>query len=88
MKMRARSEESCVPFQYLKDLHDLHENWLINGQFYRPGQVLVLDADLDLEKIGSEYIRSENSILQPILIENTNKMSLTTSPSKHERNLY
>lgn len=39
IKKRARDEESCVPLQYLKDLHDLHENWLIHGQFYRPAQV-------------------------------------------------
>lgn len=39
IKKRARDEESCVPIEYLKDLHDLHENWLIHGQFYRPSQV-------------------------------------------------
>jgi deoxynucleoside kinase len=88
MMERARSEESCVPLQYLKDLHELHENWLIHGQFYRPAQVLVLDANLDLENIGSEYARSEHSILRPILIENTNKMSITASPSKRERDMY
>lgn len=88
MKARGRSEESAVSFQYLKDLHELHENWLIHGQFYRPAQVLVLDANLDLENIGSEYIRSEQSILRPILIDNTNKMSITASPSKRERDMY
>jgi deoxynucleoside kinase len=81
IKKRARDEESCVPFEYIKDLHDLHENWLIHGQFYRPAQVLVLDANLDLENIGREYQRSENSILKPIMIENTNQ-GITASPSK------
>lgn len=87
MKARARSEESCVPYQYLKDLHDLHENWLIHGHHYRPAQVLVLDANLDLESISAEYQRSERSILRPIVIENTNSM-ITASPSKRERDLY
>lgn len=81
IKKRARDEESCVPFDYLKDLHDLHENWLIHGQFYRPGQVLVLDANLDLENITEEYVRSELSILKPIMIENTNQ-GILASPSK------
>lgn len=81
IKKRARDEESCVPFEYLKDLHDLHEKWLIHGQFYRPGQVLVLDANLDLENITEEYVRSELSILKPILIENTNQ-GILASPSK------
>lgn len=87
MKARARSEESCVPLEYLKDLHDLHENWLIHGNFFRPGQVLVLDANLDLGNIGAEYARSEESILRSIRGEN-NKMAVTASPSKSEREMY
>lgn len=82
MKERARSEESCVPLEYLKQLHDLHENWLIHGLFERPAPVLVLDANLDLNNIAAEYKRSEMSILNPILIENTNQQSILTSPSK------
>lgn len=90
IKKRARDEESCVPFEYLKDLHDLHENWLIHGQFFRPAQVLVLDANLDMENIGSEYQRSESSILGgPIMIDNTNQgilKGILASPSKrHDR---
>lgn len=73
IKKRARNEESCIPFDYLKDLHDLHEKWLIDGKCYRPGQVLVLDANLDLENITEEYVRSELSILKPIMIESNNQ---------------
>lgn len=31
LKERARSEEACVPFSYLKRLHDAHEHWFIHG---------------------------------------------------------
>lgn len=86
MKARARSEESCVPFEYLKDLHDLHENWLVHGHFTRPAPVHIVDANLDLDNIIPEYIRSEKSILRPhsaIHIENTNHQAcLAASPSK------
>ncbi|XP_058468047.1 deoxynucleoside kinase isoform X1 [Malaya genurostris] len=85
MKKRARCEESCVPLKYLQELHDLHENWLIHGTFPRAAPVLVLDADLDLNNISSEYKRSETSILKPILIENTNQHQILTSPSKRTR---
>lgn len=91
MKARARSEESCVPFEYLKDLHELHENWLIHGQFFRPAPVLLIDANLDLDKIINEYIRSEKSILRSIPaihIDNTNQACLAASPSKRDRGLY
>lgn len=39
MKKRGRSEESTVPLEYLHQLHELHENWLINGHQYRPAPV-------------------------------------------------
>lgn len=45
IKKRARDEESCVPLEYLKDLHELHENWLIHGQFYRPAQVSLTESE-------------------------------------------
>ncbi|XP_053683752.1 deoxynucleoside kinase isoform X2 [Sabethes cyaneus] len=85
MTKRARSEESCVPLKYLQELHELHENWLIHGAFPRAAPVLVLDADLDLNDISSEYKRSETSILKPILIDNTNQQSILTSPGKRSR---
>ena len=51
-------------------------------------QVLVLDANLELDDIGSEYKRSELSVLKPIMIENTNH-GITASPSKRtEREMY
>lgn len=84
VKLRARDEESCVPIQYLSDLHDLHERWLIHGEFYRPAPVHVIDANLGLDKIIDEYQRSEPSILRKhssIYIENTNH-GVTVSPSK------
>lgn len=57
----------------------------------------MLDANLDLDNILSEYQRSETSILKPmidseyresILIDNTNQ-GITASPSKrNEREYY
>lgn len=41
MKMRGRSEESSVSLDYLKQLHDLHENWLIHGRKHRPAPVII-----------------------------------------------
>lgn len=39
MKVRGRAEESSVSFDYLKQLHDLYENWLIHGRGERPAPV-------------------------------------------------
>lgn len=39
MKTRGRAEEASVSFDYLKQLHDLHEDWLIKGRHHRPAPV-------------------------------------------------
>ena len=42
MKVRGRSEEDSVSLDYLKQLHDLHEDWLIHGRKHRPAPVIFL----------------------------------------------
>lgn len=40
MRVRGRSEEVSVSLDYLKQLHDLHEDWLIHGRKFRPAPVI------------------------------------------------
>lgn len=44
MKERARNEESCVPLEYLKELHDYHENWLSK---WTATPILIVDNEND-----------------------------------------
>ncbi|XP_016985134.1 deoxynucleoside kinase isoform X1 [Drosophila rhopaloa] len=84
IRQRARSEESCVPLKYLEELHELHEDWLIHHRRPQSCKVLVLDADLNLENIGSEYQRSESSIFDAIS-SNQQPPQVLVSPSKRQR---
>lgn len=84
IRQRARSEESCVPLKYLQELHELHEDWLIYHRRPQACKVIVLDADLNLENISSEYQRSESSIFDAI--SGTHQPApVLVSPSKRER---
>lgn len=44
MKERARNEESSVPIEYLKELHDYHENWLTH---WTTTPLLIIDNEND-----------------------------------------
>lgn len=64
LTMRGRKEESCVPVEYLKLLHEAYEDWLINQSFgpIKP-KVLVLDANKSLDEMAKDYTKFENVLL-------------------------
>lgn len=64
VEARGRSEEAVVNLKYLKQLHELHEDWLIRGRKPQPAPVLVLNADFNMDNICAEYVRAESFIFQ------------------------
>lgn len=67
---RNRSEEKTVPFEYIKALHDIHEDWLYNKTLHeRPAKVLCLNGDLDRSVILEEYEKYVPHILNNMPIE-------------------
>ncbi|KAK7496740.1 hypothetical protein BaRGS_00011949 [Batillaria attramentaria] len=64
IKIRNRSEESCVSLDYLQDLHRLHEDWLINKKCGSlPAPVLVIDANVDLPELTKKIEELTPNIL-------------------------
>ena len=56
MRERARKEEDCVSLEYLKQLHQLHEEWLIERKlFILPAPVIVLNGDKNIEEMMTEF---------------------------------
>ncbi|XP_025836514.1 deoxynucleoside kinase-like [Agrilus planipennis] len=64
MRKRGRPEETAVPLQYLKELHEAHEKWLMSDDVtINNVPVLILDADSTLEEIHEMYHKNEDKIL-------------------------
>ncbi|BFZ12637.1 hypothetical protein BsWGS_15676 [Bradybaena similaris] len=63
---RCRPEEKSIPLDYLKALHQLHEDWLIHKKFPCSAEVLVIDGNPALEKMAESYEQHRSKIVNPL----------------------
>lgn len=64
---RKRPEEKTVAFEYIKSLHQIHEDWLYHKTLHEcPAPTLILNADLDKSLIEAEYEKLEPQILNRV----------------------
>jgi len=62
---RHRNEEVKIPFEYVRQLHELHEQWLITRtKFQTPSKIIVIDANGDLEGLQPVYDEKKKTILE------------------------
>ncbi|KOC63317.1 Deoxynucleoside kinase [Habropoda laboriosa] len=63
MKERARKEENSVSLEYLKQIHDIHDEWLYHQTLFTvPAPVLVLDGNKNLKDMIIEFENCKNQI--------------------------
>ncbi|KAJ3646816.1 hypothetical protein Zmor_024386 [Zophobas morio] len=62
IKARGRPEERGISLDYLTQLHQSHEEWLIKGK-HNSIPVLVMDADQTLEDVREQFKLNESRIL-------------------------
>lgn len=73
VRARSRVEEKDISFDYLKSLHDLHEDWLMSQKFPVPAPVLVLDTNCSQESLSALYEKAAPYIL--------GEKQMTTTPT-------
>ena len=65
LKARSRSEEKIVSIDYLKDLHELYEAWLVQEQTNIGGaKVVVIDANKDIKLVPQVYSEHQDTIFE------------------------
>lgn len=62
---RSRGEETLISLQYLRNLHQLHEDWLINKTKFQPllAPVTVIEANHNLDIMSAKYRDYEQSLI-------------------------
>jgi len=63
LRKRNRKEEAGVPYEFIKELHQLHEEWLMQKKFDLTTPVLVLDAGVELPRMTELYEENKAEIL-------------------------
>ncbi|XP_040566503.1 deoxynucleoside kinase [Lepeophtheirus salmonis] len=64
LQKRARAEERTVPLDYLQDLHDAYEDWLMKKRHgFPPAPVLVIDANQNIESVEKLLSQNRDAIL-------------------------
>lgn len=70
MKERARKEEVCVSLEYLKQIHNIHDEWLYHRTLFTlPAPVLVLDGNKNVKDIIVEFENCKNRIFSRKVVE-------------------
>ncbi|XP_012062731.1 PREDICTED: deoxynucleoside kinase-like [Atta cephalotes] len=64
MQARARKEEDSVPLEYLKQIHEIHDDWLYRQTLFSlPAPVMIIDGDKSLEEMVPQFEKCRDRIL-------------------------
>ncbi|KAL0101980.1 hypothetical protein PUN28_018496 [Cardiocondyla obscurior] len=64
MQARARKEENSVPLEYLKQIHEIHDDWLYRKTLFSlPAPVMIIDGDKSLEEMVPQFEKCKDMIL-------------------------
>lgn len=63
VQKRERQEETSLTIEYLKKIHNIHEEWLYHQTLFKvPTPILIFDGNKNLEEMLSEVENCRNQI--------------------------
>ncbi|XP_015184551.1 PREDICTED: deoxynucleoside kinase isoform X2 [Polistes dominula] len=63
MRIRARKEENAVSLEYLQQIHQIHDEWLLQQSLFSlPAPVVVLDGNKSINEMVDEFEKCKSTI--------------------------
>lgn len=82
MKKRGRKEESSVSLEYLKEMHQIHDDWLYHQSLRPlPAPVITINADRDLHEMVEEFEKCKTQIFNGVTDDTDKNSSIITVPT-------
>lgn len=64
MQTRGRKEEDSVSLDYLRQIHEIHDDWLYRKTLFSlSAPVMIVDGDKSLEEMVPQFEKCKNRIL-------------------------
>lgn len=84
MRERARKEENAVSLEYLKQIHQIHDDWLFHQTLFTvPAPVIMLDGNKSLEEMVGQFEICKNEIFGVHIEDENEKKSITALSPKN-----
>ncbi|XP_014485478.1 PREDICTED: deoxynucleoside kinase-like [Dinoponera quadriceps] len=82
MKKRGRKEENMVSLEYLKQIHQLHDEWLYHQMLKPvPAPTITINGDRELHEMVEEFEKCKNQIFNKIIDKDASNTMITTVPT-------
>jgi len=64
MQARGRKEEDSVSLDYLRQIHEIHDDWLYRKTLFSlPAPVMIIDGNKSLEEMIPQFEKCKDRIL-------------------------
>lgn len=84
MKQRGRKEENSVSLEHLKQIHQIHDDWLYHQTFKPPpAPIVTIDADQDIQNMVEEFEKCKKQIFNRIIDDSGANNTMITTVSKN-----
>lgn len=84
MKQRGRKEENAISLDYLKQIHQIHDEWLYHRTLRPvPAPIITINGDKELHEMVEEFDKCKNKIFSNVIDDNDVNNTMITVPTNH-----